>query len=130
MKKRLSALSTLSVALLATPLVYAQEQNQDMQEAAGRQLFLHHCSACHSLDSSKNAFGPSLIGVLGRPAGSVPRFAYSKAMQNADLTWTEDNLRKWISNNEALVPGTRMRHVGISDPAEQDYLVSFLASLK
>ena len=51
-------------------------------------------------------------------------------MQNADLTWTEDNLRKWISNNEALVPGTRMRHVGISDPAEQDYLVSFLASLK
>ena len=130
MKKRLSALSTLSVALLATPLVYAQEQNQDMQEAAGRQLFLHHCSACHSLDSSKNAFGPSLIGVLGRPAGSVPRFAYSKAMQNADLTWTEDNLRKWISNNEGLVPGTRMRHVGISDPAEQDYLVSFLASLK
>ena len=130
MKKRLSALSTLSVALLATPLVYAQEQNQDMQEAAGRQLFLHHCSACHSLDSSKNAFGPSLIGVLGRPAGSVPRFAYSKAMQNAGLTWTEDNLRKWISNNEGLVPGTRMRHVSISDPAEQDYLVSFLATLK
>lgn len=126
MNKLLSASLTLSVALLAAPLVYAQ----GMQEAAGRQLFLHHCSACHSLDSSKNAFGPSLIGVMGRQAGSVPRFAYSKAMQDSGLTWTQDNLRKWISDNEALVPGTRMRHVSISDPAEQDYLVSFLATLK
>ena len=128
MNKLLSASLTLSVALLAAPLLYAQDQG--MQEAAGRQLFLHHCTACHSLDSSKNAFGPSLIGVMGRPAGSVPRFAYSKAMQASGLTWTADNLRKWISNNEGLVPGTRMRHVSISDPAEQDYLVSFLATLK
>ena len=39
MKKLLSASLTLSVALLAAPLVYAQDQG--MQEAAGRQLFLH-----------------------------------------------------------------------------------------
>ena len=51
-------------------------------------------------------------------------------MQASGLTWTADNLRKWISNNEGLVPGTRMRHVSITDPAEQDYLISFLATLK
>jgi cytochrome c2 len=48
----------------------------------------------------------------------------------AVLTWTADNLRKWISNNEGRVPGARMRHVSITDPAEQDYLISFLATLK
>jgi cytochrome c len=51
-------------------------------------------------------------------------------MQASGITWTEDNLRKWIADNDALVPGTRMRHVSISDPAEQDYLISFLRSLK
>ena len=36
----------------------------DALEAAGRQLFAHHCTACHSLDTSENAFGPSLFGAL------------------------------------------------------------------
>ena len=35
----------------------------------------HQCASCHSLDTSANAFGPTLIGVYGRPAGTVPRDA-------------------------------------------------------
>ncbi len=127
MKAILLASLALSSALTVVPSVQADEK---AMEAAGRQLFTHHCTACHSLDTSENAFGPSLFGVVDRPAASVPRFAYSKAMQASGITWTEDNLRKWIADNEALVPGTRMRHVSISDPAEQDYLISFLRSLK
>jgi cytochrome c len=128
MKIRLSSsLALFCTALAAAPFVQAVEGGM---EVAGRQLFAHHCTACHSLDTSENAFGPSLFGVVGRPAASVPRFAYSNAMQASGITWTEDNLRKWIADNEALVPGTRMRHVAISDPAEQDYLISFLRSLK
>ena len=127
MKTILLASLALSSALAVVPSVQADEK---AMEAAGHQLFTHHCAACHSLDTSENAFGPSLFGVVGRPAASVPRFAYSKAMQASGITWREDNLRKWIADNEALVPGTRMRHVAISDPAEQDYLISFLRSLK
>ena len=127
MKTMLLASLALSSALAAVPTVQAEEK---AMEAAGRQLFAHHCSACHSLDTSENAFGPSLFGVVGRPAASVPRFAYSQAMQASGLTWTEDNLRKWITDNEALVPGTRMRHVAIADPAERDYLISFLHTLQ
>src|SRR3990167_4936674 len=101
MKIRLSSASALfCTALAAAPFVQAAE---DGMEAAGRQLFTHHCTACHSLDTSENAFGPSLFGVVGRPAASVPRFAYSNAMQASGITWTEDNLRKWIADNEALV---------------------------
>jgi cytochrome c len=127
MKTILLASLALSSALTVVPSVQAAEK---AMEAAGRQLFTHHCTACHSLDTSENAFGPSLFGVVDRPAASVPRFAYSKAMQDSGITWSEDNLRKWITDNEALIPGTRMRHVAISDPAEQDHLISFLRSLK
>ncbi|SFP53723.1 c-type cytochrome [Pseudomonas borbori] len=127
MKTILLASLAFSSALAVVPSVQADEQ---AMEAAGRQLFTHHCTACHSLDTSENAFGPSLFGVVDRPAASVPRFAYSEAMQASGITWSEDNLRKWIADNEALVPGTRMRHVSITDQAEQDYLISFLRSLK
>ena len=127
MKTILLASLALSSALAVVPSVQADEK---AMEAAGHQLFVHHCTACHSLDTSENAFGPSLFGVVDRPAASVPRFAYSKAMQASGITWSEDNLRKWIADNDALVPGTRMRHVSITDPAEQDYLISFLRSLK
>lgn len=99
------------------------------EEAAGRHVF-SHCAACHSLDSAKNSFGPSLYGVIGRKAGTVPRFDYSEAMTTAGIVWTEDTLRRWIADNETVVPGTRMRHVSIKDPAEQDYLIAFIKTLK
>lgn len=94
--------------------------------AAGKAVFSHRCMACHSLDSATNAFGPSLRGVVGRPAGTLPRFVYSNAMANAKITWTEENLRKWVADNEKLVPKTRMRHVSITDTTEQDFLLAFL----
>ena len=86
----------------------------------------HQCASCHSLDTSANAFGPSLIGVYGRPAGTVPRFAYSEAVQKSGIVWNEDNLRKWISGNDTFIPGTRMRHVAVTDKAKQDELIEAL----
>jgi cytochrome c len=120
--------SLILCSTLAVPLSVQAEEG-GMTEA-GRQIFNHHCTACHSLEPSKNSFGPNLIGVVNRKAASMPRFAYSEAMRKSGITWDESNLRKWISDNEALVPGTRMRHVSITDTAEQDYLISFLRSLK
>jgi cytochrome c len=90
----------------------------------------HQCASCHSMDTSANAFGPSLIGVYGRKAGAVPRFAYSEAVQKSGIVWDEDNLRKWISGNDTFIPGTRMRHVAITDPKRQDELIDFLKALR
>lgn len=121
----------ITAAVLAATCSFssvATESNEAMMVAAGQELF-QKCKACHSLDSSKNAFGPSLTGIHGRKAASVPRYAYSDALKNSGITWNEANLRKWIAGNDIYVPGTRMRHVGISDKAEQDYLLSFLKSL-
>lgn len=97
--------------------------------AAGKQVFANNCHACHSEDSAKNTFGPSLTGVYGRKAGSLPRFSYSDALRDSGIVWSEDTLRHWIMGNDDYVPGTRMRHVAITDKAEQDYLIAFLKSL-
>lgn len=103
--------------------------DDDAMAAAGKQVFAYNCHACHSEDTSKNTFGPSLTGVYGRKAGSLPRFAYSDALKASGITWTEESLRKWIAGNDQFVPGTRMRHVEITDKAQQDYLIAFLKSL-
>lgn len=125
MKTKLSLLLAASISFSSSVMA----DSEAMMQAAGQELF-SKCSACHSLDASKNAFGPSLIGVVGRQAASLPRFAYSDALKNSNITWDEENLRKWIAGNDTFVPGTRMRHVEITDKAEQDYLIAYLKTLK
>jgi cytochrome c len=126
MKNKMLGMSILTVALSFTSFVKAD--NEVMMQAAGQEIF-KKCSACHSADASKNTFGPSLVGVINRKAASLPRFAYSEALKKSGLTWTEANLRRWVAGNDILVPGTRMRHVQITDVAEQNYLLAYLKSL-
>ena len=104
--------------------------NEAMMQAAGKQIFEHKCMSCHSADPSKNTFGPSLVGIVDRKAAALPRYAYSDALKQSGIVWTGENLRKWIASNDSFVEGTRMRHVEITDKAEQDYLIAFLKSLK
>lgn len=125
--RKFVALSAALVGIWAgsSTLAYADDS---AEVAAGRQVF-NHCIACHFIEPGKQGFGPNLHGVVGRPAASAAGFAYSKALSESKIVWTEANLRKWVAGNDKLVPGTRMRHVAITDKAEQDYLIAFLKSL-
>ena len=44
--------------------------------SATRGAVFNQCKICHSLEAGKNLVGPSLHGVIGRKAGSVPGYAY------------------------------------------------------
>ncbi len=120
----------LGMAILMATISFTSfaKDNETMMQEAGKEVF-KKCQACHSSDSSKNTFGPSLVGVVDRKAGTLPRYEYSVALKESDLVWNEENLRLWIKGNDILVPGTRMRHVEITDKAEQDYLIAYLKSL-
>jgi cytochrome c len=102
----------------------------DAARAAGLQLFVDHCAACHSRAGVAKGFAPYLVGVVGRRAGSAPGFSYSPALRNSGIVWSEDNLMKWIANAPAMVPGTPMPHVSISDPAERLFIVEYLKGLR
>jgi len=101
------------------------------EQSAGQKLFDDHCAICHSLRRGQLfLFGPSLNGIVGRPAGSLAGFPYSDALKKSGLVWTEDNLRKWIADSAKTIPNTLMAHVSISDPAEQIYVIEYLKTLK
>ena len=95
----------------------------------GATMFEHRCRSCHASDAAQKSYGPPLTGVIGRKAGIIPGFEYSDALKASGITWTEPALRAWIANNDGLLPGTRMRHVGITDPIEQDMLIAYLKEL-
>ena len=133
--KHLPLLSLLAIAAIAPTTQSRSQYFQfpslvEAEQAAGQQLYLNHCAACHSPQGVARGLGPSLVGIVGRPAASLPGFHYSDALRKSGLTWTPDNLRKWIANNTAMVPNTLMPHVSVSDPAEQIYLVAYLKTLK
>ena len=71
--------------------------------------------------------GPSLKGVVGRRAGSLPGFAYTPALKGSGLTWTAANLDRFLTNPAALVPGTAMV-VRINDAAQRSALIAYLAT--
>lgn len=55
-------------------------------------------------------YGPQLRGIIGRPAGTVEGYQYSKTFltQMNGIAWDEASLNKWIANSQTMVPGTYM----------------------
>ena len=88
------------------------------------------CRACHQVGpDAKNGIGPSLYGIVGRKAGTIPGFNYSDANREAgvkELVWTEDTLFKYLENPTAFMPGTKMVFAGIKGEADRHDLIAYL----
>ena len=93
----------------------------------GKQVFAA-CAACHS--DKPDAIGPSLRGVYGRTSGSLDDFRYSNAMTRAKLTWNDDNLRAYIKDPQAKVPGNRMPFGGLHDDKDVDDVIAYLKTYR
>ena len=93
----------------------------------GKQLFTA-CQACHT--EKADALGPSLKGVVGRKAGSLEDFRYSNAMKRANFTWTDENLKEYLSDPQAKVKGNRMPFSGFSNPNDVADVIAYLQTLK
>ena len=111
------------VVLFPLTLVAHAQGLGDVQR--GAQVFAQ-CKVCHSLEAGKNVLGPSLHGLIGRKAGSVPGYAYSPAMKNANVTWNDDTLSKYLSDPKAFIPGDKMPFAGIKDPSKLGDLLAYL----
>ena len=91
----------------------------------GKKVF-KKCVACHSLQEGKNKVGPPLNNLLGRQAGSVDGYKYSKAMKNSGVVWDEESLDKFITKPRKFIPKTKMSFRGIKKKSLRDDLISFL----
>ena len=128
---RLASAALLGALALAVsgPAAAMSEAGMMAMTKAGQVMFEHRCRSCHADDPAARSYGPPLVGVIGRKAGSIEGFAYSDAMKASGLVWTEDALRAWMANNDGFMPGTRMRHVGVTDHTEQDFILAYLRTL-
>ena len=117
----------LIVAALGLAFVWATtvDARADGDPVHGKVVF-NQCMACHSLKEGTNGVGPSLHGIFGRPAASIPGFFYSPSMKRSGITWDEATLKKYLPDPQGLVPGTKMTFIGLKDPQQVDDVIAYL----
>lgn len=127
----LLSLRGLSLGFAATALATLTASTSfAAQNDAGMLVFNNHCRQCHSYKQGDNRLGPSLHGVVGRKAGTAPNYGnYSDSLKNSGITWTPEQLDKWIANPDAVVPNNNMKpYPGVADADQRRQIVEFLKS--
>jgi cytochrome c len=118
-------------ALICTPLLAVSPAFAQGDPEAGKILYNQKCANCHTLSSepAHGASGPNLAGVVGRAAGSIAGWEFTPALHGAGLTWSEENLHKWLTDPEALVPGTKML-VKVPSKFEREDLIAYIKTVQ
>jgi cytochrome c len=128
-RKRMFLISALSAMawMLSSPSALAQAL-QAKEADSGQQAFNNACRTCHMVKEGDNRLGPNLHKIVGRKAGSLPNYAFSSAMKEADLVWDEEKLDRFIANPDQVVPGNNMKPFGgLSSSDDRKKIIAFLA---
>lgn len=113
----------LPFIMLLTASAVAQEGDAENGEA----LYRRQCLGCHQIEQPRNSAGPTLHGVVGRPAGSVEGFNYSPALRDSGITWTPETLDTYLANPAGMVRGTRMA-LRVADEQQRRDIIEYLAA--
>ena len=121
----------LKIALATASLVLGAPAYAADGDVAGGRTAYNQCRPCHQIGAdAQNSVGPVLNGVFGRKAGEYKDYNYSDANKASGITWDEANLREYLKNPRAKVPGTKMIFPGITREAQMDNIIAFLKQLK
>ncbi|WP_376097156.1 c-type cytochrome [Roseomonas sp. CCTCC AB2023176] len=120
-------MAAFTVATLSA-LPWAGAHAQDA--AAGERVFAQ-CRACHAVPNAqaRNMVGPNLHNVVGRRAASIEGFRYSQNMQQLGQgghTWTEENLRAYLTNPKAVAPQGSMSFPGLRNEQQLNDVIAYL----
>ena len=98
---------------------------------AGKRTFRAQCALCHSAEpnDSGGAQGPTLNGVIGRPAASAAGFSYTKAMKSSHLTWDATTLDRFLGSPTTVVPGSAMV-IALPKKEDRDNVIAYFSDLK
>ena len=114
----------LSVIAVNTATHFAALAAGDV--ASGKRLYETRCLGCHGDGSSAATLGPSLVGIIGRKAGTGESGVHSRALTESKIRWDETSLRWFLS---APIAGTTMP-TGVDDPQEIDDLIAYIKTLR
>ena len=92
----------------------------------GKKIF-KKCAACHSIsEGGKNKIGPALWGVLGRPAGSVTDYKYSKAMAAYGKNWSFEEMNGFLIKPKDWIKGTKMSFSGLRSAKDRAAVILYM----
>lgn len=116
----------LVASMVGVAVIFAALPATAAGDAASGKLVFRRCSNCHALDAGDNGTGPTLHGLFGSTAGTVPGFSFSKALAQSGIVWTDATLKKFLANPSGDVPGTRMKLGAITNPQQLEDLIAYL----
>jgi cytochrome c len=125
-----SLLAGLAIASICLALIAAQPPAASAAAAQspvrGRILFLR-CASCHDIGTSPSAkIGPNLHGIIGRRVASLEGYAYSVSLKSQNFVWDAAHLDAWLTDPNAVVPGTAMAFAGIPEADDRQALIRYL----
>jgi cytochrome c len=120
---RIGGLNRAASAMAVLLVVAHSAPSHAAGDAAHGATVYRQCMICHSLD--KNGIGPSHRNVFGRTAGSAANYNYSAALKASNIVWNETTLDQWLSNPQALVPGTKMMFA-VDNAQDRADVIAFL----
>ena len=97
-------------------------------DASKGEIVFKKCKACHVVEEGKNKTGPSLYGVVGRAAGSIEGYKYSKAMAGSGLVWDAETLDAYLTNPKKYLKGTKMAFAGLKKEKDRADVIAYLAT--
>ena len=96
--------------------------------AHGEKVF-KKCSACHMIAADgKNKIGPNLWGVIGRKAGAINDYNYSKAMLAYAKEWTFEEMNSYLIKPQAYIKGTKMAFAGLRKEKDRASVILYMNS--
>jgi len=94
--------------------------------AEGAKIF-KKCAACHSIaEGGANKIGPALWGVLGRQAGSIPDYKYSKAMAAYGKKWSFEEMNGFLIKPKDWIKGTKMAFAGLKNAKDRAAVILYM----
>ena len=92
----------------------------------GKKVF-KKCAACHSISKGgANKIGPALWGVIGRNAGAVSDYKYSKALSAHGKSWSFEEMNGFLIKPKDWIKGTKMSFAGLKDPKERAAVILYM----
>ncbi|WP_072397419.1 c-type cytochrome [Hyphomicrobium sp. CS1GBMeth3] len=114
---------------LAAAIVSLGPISATAEDDAGEVAFNTHCRNCHSVKPDDNRLGPTLHGIVGKPAGQAKGFANYSGGLTEDIIWDEATLDKFIENPKAIASNTTMTpFAGIPDAEQRKLIIDYLKS--
>ena len=98
-----------------------------MGDVTSGQKIFKKCAACHSINKGgKNNIGPALYNVVGRKAGEISDYKYSKALAIYDKEWTFEELNGFLIKPSKWIKGTKMAYAGLRKEKDRASVIKYL----